>query len=162
MYKRILLASDQSRESLVALREGALIARIFKAKAHLLIINRDTPGLRMAEGMAMQRIDLQGGELLELGLSRLRKLGVAATGQIARGDPTELISQCVRSMNADLVVLGHRRRTFLDRWWSGASGGYVIDGVPCSLLIARDSITDAELESHFEKADDMGGDQATS
>ena len=149
MYKRLLLSCDPSRDSLVALREGALIAQIFKAKAHLLIIDRETPGLRIAEGMSMQRVPPQGQELLDIGLSRLSQLGVNATGELSRGEPAKLITRCVRAMKADLIVLGHRRQSFIDRWWSGPSGGYIIDGVSCSVLIARDTITDAEFERHL-------------
>ena len=152
MYKRLLLASDQTRESLVALREGALIAQLFGATAHLLIIDRETPGLRAAEGMTMQRLPTQGQDLLDLGLDRLRRLGVRATGELARGEPAQLITRCVRATKADLIVLGHRRRSFIDRWWSGPTGGYIIDGVPCSVLIARDTITDAEFDSHLRTA----------
>lgn len=152
MYKRLLLASDRTRESLVALREGALIAQLFGARAHLLIIDRETPGLRVAEGMSMQRLPTQGQELLDLGLGRLRQLGVSATGELARGEPAHLITRCVRAIKADLIVLGHRRQSFLDRWWSGSAGAYIIDGVPCSVLIARDTITDQEFERHLAAA----------
>lgn len=152
MYKRLLLASDRTRESLVALREGALIAQLFGASAHLLIIDRETTGVRVAEGMSLHRLPTQGQELLDMGLERLRRLGVAATGELVRGEPAQLITARVRTIRADLIVLGHRRQSFLDRWWSGASGGYIIDGVPCSVLIARDTITDAEFERHLQAA----------
>ena len=97
----------------------------------------------------MQRFPVQGQDLLDLGLTRLRQLGVSATGELSRGEPARLITRCVRATKADLIVLGHRRQSFLDRWWSGPSGGYIIDGVPCSVLIARDTITDAEFERHL-------------
>ena len=94
MYKRLLLSCDQTRESLVALREGALIAQIFEAKAHLLIIDRETPGVRVAEGMSMHRLPARGQELLDFGLDRLRQLGVSATGEVSRGEPARLITRC--------------------------------------------------------------------
>ncbi len=149
MYKKLLLASDGTRETLVALREGALIAQSFGASAHLLVIDHETPGTRIAEGYGMARIPTRGQELLDLGLGRLRQLGVAATGELLRGEPAQLITRCVRQRHIDLIVLGHRRRSFLDRWWSGANGAYIIDGVPCSVLIARDTITDEEFERHL-------------
>ena len=146
MYKRLLLASDGAIESMVALREGALIAQCFGASAHLLVIDPDAISSRLAEGCGGDRIQTRGGELLELGLSRLRRLGVKAAGELLRGEPAELITSRVRSLGIDLVVLGHRRQSFLDRWWSGRSGAYIIDGVACSVLVARDTITDEEFE----------------
>ena len=149
MYKRLLLACDGTRESLVALREGALIAQSFRATAHLLIIDPDTSDVRVAEGLGMQRLPLRGQGLLDLGLTRLERLGVKAAGEVLRGDPAHLITDRVRRLDIDLIVLGHRRQSFLDRWWSGASGVYIVDGVSCSVLIARDTITDEEFEQHL-------------
>lgn len=149
MYKRLLLASDGTRESSVALREGALIAQTFGATAHLLVIDRESPSVRVAESMSLQPCPMQGRELLDLGLTRLRRLGVRATGELARGEPAQLITQCVHRLGIDLIVLGHRRQSILDRWWSGPNGAYIVDGVACSLLVARDTITDEEFERHF-------------
>jgi nucleotide-binding universal stress UspA family protein len=160
MYQRIVLASDGARESLVALREGALIARAFGAKAHLLIIVRDDTGRRLADGHYAVSPSEDAPRLLEVGLDRLRRLGVPVTGEIAYGDPTQLIADCVRRFEADLVVLGHRRQSLLERWWSGPSGAYVADGVPCSLLIARDMITDAEFEAHLAPPNAGASDQS--
>jgi len=44
------------------------------------------------------------------------------------------------------VVVGHRRQTLLERWWSGASGAYLVDNVGCSVLVARNVISDEEIE----------------
>ena len=146
MYKRLLLASDGTQESLVALREGALIAQSFGASAHLLIIDPDTTMGLMAKGYDRLPLPAQGQALFDLSLARLKQLGVSATGELLRGEPTLLIIDRVRRLKIDLVVLGHRRQSFLDRWWSGASGGYIVDGITCSLLVARDTITDEEFK----------------
>ena len=152
MYKRLLLASDGSRESLVALREGALIAQCFGAEAHLLIIDPDQAIVSMAEGYSGFLLPARGHQLLDLGLSRLKQLGVPSTGELLRGDAKQLIVDRVRRLKIDLVVLGHRRQSFLDRWWSGASGGYIVDGITCSLLVARDTITDEEFKRRLAES----------
>lgn len=146
MYKRLLLASDGTQASLVALREGALIAQSLGAAAHLLIIDPETPTTRAAEGYFALQPAPRGGELLELGLSRLRRLGVEATGELLRGNSVDLITDCVRRLGIDLVVLGHRRQSFLNRWWSGPSGSYIIDNVSCSVLLAQDTVSDEGFE----------------
>jgi nucleotide-binding universal stress UspA family protein len=150
LYKRILLASDGARESLVALREGALIARSLGAAAFLLIVEADSPGVQMASGVhPVSRDATPLRELLALGLARLERLGVAADGDVRAGEPAAVIADVARAFGADLIVVGHRKRTALERWWSGASGGYIIDRVPCSVLIARDLITDDEFEAYL-------------
>jgi len=44
---------------------------------------------------------------------------------------------------------GHRRQSLLERWWSGATGAFLDDNVACSFLVAPDTITDEEFESHL-------------
>ena len=100
----------------------------------------------MAEGYDGLPLPAQGQALFDLGLERLKQLGVPATGELLRGEPTPLIIDRVRQLKIDLVVLGHRRQSFLNRWWSGGSGGYIVDGISCSLLVARATITDEEFE----------------
>jgi nucleotide-binding universal stress UspA family protein len=150
MYKRILLASDGARESLVALREGALIARVLGATAYLLIVDADSPGVQMASGVhPVTKDNAPLRELLALGLTRLERLGVEAKGDVRAGDPATIIAEVAKTFRADLIVVGHRRRTLLERWWSGESGAYLVDRVPCSVLVARDLISDAEFEAHL-------------
>lgn len=147
MYKRIVLASDGSRESLVALREGALIARTFNARVFLLIVNRETPSLRVADSVYLRPENDVARELLEFGIARLKRLGVTVSGEVVTGEPALEIGACARRFKADLVVVGHRRQSLLERWWSGASGAYLADAVKCSVLIARDIISDDEFEA---------------
>ena len=154
MYKRILLAADCSRQTLVALREGALIAQIFGAKAHLLIIDRAAAGWVTADGLSMVYQPSEGPDLLKLGLERLSRLGVAATGEIRYGDPAQMIATTAARMRSDLIIIGHRRQTFLERWWSASPGGYIVDNVQCSVMIARETISDAQFEAHFRAAPD--------
>jgi nucleotide-binding universal stress UspA family protein len=149
MYRRILLASDGSLESLVALREGALMAHALRAAAYLLIVRPEGTGVMMAEVFPVLHQDDPARELLARGLERLKRLGLAADGVIAAGEPTQVIAACARSFAADLVVVGHRRQSLLDRWWSGKAGAYIIDHVGCSVLVARDVISDDEFEAKF-------------
>jgi nucleotide-binding universal stress UspA family protein len=154
LYKRILLASDGSHEGLVALREGALIARTFAAQTHLLVIDRETPAQRMADGVYLcpnPRGDV-AQDLLQFGLKRLSRLGVQSSGEWVIGEPAAAIPACARTFRPDLIVLGHRRQTILDRWLSGSSGAYLVDGVPCSVLIARHVISDDKFETYLDHA----------
>lgn len=152
MYRRILLAADGSRESLIALREGALIAAAYNAQVYLLVIEREAPGVRVADGIYPLPITSEVSRLMEAGLSRLKRLGVAASGAAVSGDPAAAISKAARKFQADLIVVGHRRQSLLDRWWSGSSGAYLVDNVPCSVLVARDVISDEEFETHLAAA----------
>jgi nucleotide-binding universal stress UspA family protein len=39
-------------------------------------------------------------------------------------------------MDADLVVVGHRPRSALSRWWSSSEEASLLDRVSCSVLAA--------------------------
>jgi hypothetical protein len=51
------------------------------------------------------------------------------------------------------VVVGHRKRNLLERWWSGDAGGYISDHIGCSLLIARNAVSDEDFEARMKAAE---------
>jgi nucleotide-binding universal stress UspA family protein len=150
MYRRILLAYDGSVESRTALREGALIAKRLGADVSLLSVLTDTGALLSAEvamaGAAVQ-VEQKFQEILDEGVSRLRKLGFNPVAKLVRGQPAEEIGKFAREIKADLIVVGHRRQSAFDRWWSGPKGGYLMDYVDCSLLVARNIVSDSEIDT---------------
>ncbi|QUD89638.1 universal stress protein [Phenylobacterium montanum] len=146
MYERILLATDETRESLTALREGALLAHRFQSSVFLLVVITHSTGALMADSVYPAPRPTQGKSLLEAGLDRLHRLGLEASGAVVTGEPAVQIGAAATKFKADLIVVGHRRQSLLDRWWSGASGGYIVDQVGCSVLIARNCVSDEEFE----------------
>ncbi|WP_165191710.1 universal stress protein [Caulobacter soli] len=154
MYRKIILAFDGSQEARLALREGALLARRYDARVWLLCVLADNAALTMAQGVqpgAAEHLLAASGEMVDEGLAKLREFGLEASGHVVRGDPAPTISAFVREVGADLVVLGHRRRSFLERWWSGPSGAYIVDNTDCSLLVARRPISDAEFAAELAR-----------
>jgi nucleotide-binding universal stress UspA family protein len=159
MYRKIVLAFDGSHEARSALREGALLALRCEARVWLLCVLTDGAAVAMAEGIqpgAAEQILAASRQLVDEGVGKLKSVGLEASGHIARGDPAPTISNFVREVGADLVVLGHRRRSFLERWWNGKSGAYIVDNVECSLLVAQHPVSDedfaAEMALHAVKA----------
>jgi nucleotide-binding universal stress UspA family protein len=150
MYKRILLAYDGSREGAIALREGALIAKACGAQVFLLSVVPETGGVLMVEGA-------QGGvvpkmaeaykEQLQRGVERLKSFGFDPVARLVVGEPSPTIGAVAREVEADLVVVGHRKQNFLARWWSGSTGAYLSDHIPCSLLLCRNPISDEAFDA---------------
>ncbi len=125
MYKRILLAYDGSVEGRTALREGALLARQCGAEVFLLSVLVDTGTLLLPEmGLAGASFHMEEDlmEILNEGVARLRKLGFDPKAKLVRGQPPEEIGNFARQVGADLIVVGHRRQSAFDRWWSGPKG----------------------------------------
>jgi nucleotide-binding universal stress UspA family protein len=153
MYERVVLAYDGTREGRTALREGALLAKRFGAAVYLLCVVAETPGVRLGEsahaGAIAHTQDTYGG-LFEEAMARLAAFGFEAEGRVVQGEPAEAIAAYARQVGADLVVVGHRRQGLLERWWSGRSGAYLMDHLTCSLLIARNSVSDEAFTSGIE------------
>ena len=148
VYQRILLAYDGSIEGRTALREGALLARRYGAQVFVLSVIREAAGTKLGEGVggggvAQQRVEYE--RVLEEGMARLAALGFQASGKLVIGEPAREIAAYAEQVNADLVVVGHRRQSAIGRWWSGASGAYLSDHIRCSLLVCRNIIDDAQF-----------------
>jgi nucleotide-binding universal stress UspA family protein len=157
MYERVLLAYDGSREGLIALREGALLARRCDAKVFLLSVLplAATSATHMGDGVyagaAEQQIETYRA-LLTRGVDALTQLGFAPVSRLVIGEPAPQIGAFAKEIAADLVVLGHRKRSFLERWWSGGAGAFVTDHVTCSVLIGRRVVSDADFEAALQGA----------
>jgi nucleotide-binding universal stress UspA family protein len=148
MYKRILLAYDGSVEGRTALREGALLAKQCGAEVFLLSVLADSGMLLMSEvAFAGASVHMEDSfkEILDEGVARLRRLGFDPVAEMVRGQPAEEIGNFARKVGADLIVVGHRRQSAFDRWWSGPKGAYLMDYTDCSLLVARNAVSDETI-----------------
>lgn len=137
-YRNIVLAYDGSLEGRRALLEGAEIAKCFKARAHLLAVIKTNLGNAMAQGLAPaepgeQTVYYQG--TLNDGVKFLKSQGLEAEGHAVHGEPVEEIVKLAKEVAADLVVVGHRERGALARWWSTPTSMSLLDRLDCSLLI---------------------------
>ena len=75
--------------------------------------------------------------LVDEGLAQIRQAGITeAHGHIAFGQPVEQISRLAQQTQAGLIVVGHRHRGLLARWWQGSLSQRLIDQSRCSVLIA--------------------------
>jgi nucleotide-binding universal stress UspA family protein len=150
MYKRILLAYDGSVEGRTALREGALLAKQCGAQVFLLSVLTETGTLLLSEvtlAVATAQIEEDFQEILKEGVARLKKLGFDPVAELVRGQPAEQIGKFAKKVRADLIVVGHRRQSAFDRWWSGPKGAYLADYTDCSLLVARNAVSDQVIEA---------------
>lgn len=140
MYEKVLLAYDGSVEGRLALREGAKLARLCDAEVFLLAVINLSTGIVMAEGAVPGAVEHQQDaykKVLAEGVRRLEALGFSPTARLEFGDPANRIAAVTREIGANLVVVGHRHQTRLERWWHGSVGANLLAELDCSLLIAQ-------------------------
>jgi nucleotide-binding universal stress UspA family protein len=139
MFRRILLCYDGTVEGRRALRQGADVAIAMKAETYLLAICRALPDSWVPEGFTphlMTERQSRARALLDEGIDWLRTHGLAADGALVEGDAIGQIARTAKDIGADLIVVGHRPRGRLDRWWSDSEEQTLLEHVSCSVLAA--------------------------
>jgi nucleotide-binding universal stress UspA family protein len=139
-YSKILLCYDGTREGRKALRCGANLALDLKAETHLLSVVDMRTSIAQSAGLltdvACARFEEAAREILHEGVDWLTERGVTAHGHFAFGHPIDEIARLADELEVDLVVVGHRTRSGLSRWWMGSGNTQLLDRVSCSILVA--------------------------
>jgi len=139
MYRKILLCYDGTVEGRNALKDGADVALCMQAETHLLAILRELHPSLVPEGVSEALFRQQEEEAMRIlreGVNWLLEHGLKAQGHIAYGHPIAHIDAAARNINADLIVLGHRQRSRLARWWSDSEDATLLDRACCSILVS--------------------------
>ena len=142
MYRRILLAYNGSPEGRMVLQQGAELAALCQAEVCLLAVVGIPTGLTMAETIVTPEmtdaLEAPARQTLEDGARDMRNVGLSVQTRIEFGEPVERIGAVARDYGADLIVVGHRHRGALARWWGGSVGKSLLGQIPCDLLVAVD------------------------
>jgi nucleotide-binding universal stress UspA family protein len=139
VYRKVLLCYDGSREGRRALRQGADVVVCMKSDAHLLAICQSLVTSSIPEAVTPQLVsaeDSRAQSLLDEGVRWLRGRGVNAEGSLEYGSAVECIAATASRVGADLIVLGHKQRGPLARWWSASDEESLLERVNCSILVA--------------------------
>jgi len=141
MFNKILLCYDGTVEGRRALRQGADVAMAMKSHAYLLAICNNMLSTAVPEGITPELVRCEeetAQALLSEGVAWLREHGVPAEGQLVFGNPMVHIPEVARRIGADLIVMGHRYRGRLAKWWSEDEESTLLHKVSCSILVAMD------------------------
>jgi len=140
MYHRVLLCYDGTREGRKALRQGADVVIAMGSEAYLLAICSNLVTSAIPEGVnptLCEQEDARANALLEEGVEWLRERGVKARGSLEYGSAVDCIAATAERIRADLIVLGHKNRSRLARWWSDSDEQSLLERVSCSILVAE-------------------------
>ena len=139
MYAKVLLCYDGTAEGRRALRHGADVVICMKSEAYLLAIVQSLVATAIPEGVTpllAQSEDGRAQTLLDEGVQWLRERGVSAQGSLEYGGAVDCIAATAQRIGADLIVVGHRPRSRLARWWSASDEESLLERVRCSILVA--------------------------
>lgn len=135
--RRVLLATDLSSASEKAAEEALELARALRAE--LLVVSVIDPTTR-GPGPHVARMD-QRRAAREVAAQALvvrgRRAGVAVEFLVWEGEPGPAIIEAAEAEKADLLVVGTRGRSRVERMVLGSVSDHVVRHAPCPVLIVR-------------------------
>ena len=141
---KILLAVDGSPDSQKAVSE--LVARPWPPKSTVLVITAvpryQPPMLELAstgETPAELWADQEkvAANLTKAVADSLASTELSVETLVRRGDPRQVIVDEAKQWNADLIVIGARGHSALERWLIGSVAQNVVAHGPCSVEVVR-------------------------
>lgn len=136
--KRILAAYDGSEYADKAFALVLDLATRYGAEVDVLAVARPPEfGDDVETEAVVENSKKHYHELLKPLHARAAAAGVTPRFHVVVGHPAEQIVRHADEWKADLIVVGHRGRTFFERWLVGSVAKYVINHAPCAVLVAR-------------------------
>jgi nucleotide-binding universal stress UspA family protein len=77
----------------------------------------------------------QAAQLLEQALGALRERGIDAVASHPAGEPAQVLCAYARQHDCDLIVIGHRHLSGMERLFERSVGQWTIDHAPCPVLV---------------------------
>lgn len=134
--KRILIGFDGSDAAETALAFAGDLAEHYHAELHVITVTQLPEIADDIETEALvERSESIAQDLLGLAAAHFPDLKVATVSQI--GHPAEHILRYAEQNDIDHIVLGHRGRSFFDRWLLGSVSRRVVAYAGCTVTITR-------------------------
>jgi len=149
MYSRILVATDGSETSELAIEQAARLAKDQRACLRIVhVIEQSRLAFAAAGPVALdlegilEALRTSGQQALERGRAAARRLDVEAEAAIVGGDAVDdrvaiVLAEEARRWNADLIVLGTHGRRGLNHLLMGSVAEAVARVAPAHVLLVR-------------------------
>jgi nucleotide-binding universal stress UspA family protein len=138
MFKKILIAYDGSPFAKRAFEVGLETARLHKAEVAVLSIVQIPEPAMIYESSALldEAQENYAKDFTNLNVAA-KSAGVALHTSIVVGHVADQIVQHATNETADLIVMGHRGKSLIERWLLGSVSKRVVSYAHCSVLIVR-------------------------
>jgi len=120
-FSRMLLVYDDTAESQAALHRCSQLSLALCAQVDVVSIVDSVTASATCAGMlsdlACSSMEAHARHAIDTAVGHLSNLGVTAYGFVKYGRPVDVIPLHAAAFHADIVVVGHRVRKGLERWW---------------------------------------------
>jgi nucleotide-binding universal stress UspA family protein len=137
----IVVGTDGSRAADAAVGRAAELARGSGAPLHVVTAYPDVPSYRERIAGTAKRDSIELRDVAETVLARtvgkLTDGGITVETHAREGDPAEAILEVAQEQKADLIVVGDRGLTGIERFLLGSVSSKLSHHAPCSVMIVR-------------------------
>ncbi len=138
MFTKILVAHDGSPTADKAFRAALELAAKFGAELHAVSV------VRLPEFGE----DIETASMIDAGREHYNKLGqrlrdegggrgIPVHFRVLVGHPAEQVVAEAQKLQAELIVLGHRGKSLIERWLTGSTTKQVMGYAHCAVLVVR-------------------------
>ncbi|GAB6038769.1 universal stress protein [Fundidesulfovibrio butyratiphilus] len=142
MIRTILAAVDCSQQQRTVLEHTAWLAIQLDARVHVVSVARPDSGWTAALsgqfGAVSQVVEIEVRSALDQACSTLSEKGIPCSTHSAVGSVAQEIARLAEELQVDLVVIGHRELSWLDKLVDSSVGQDLIACAPCNVLVVRD------------------------
>jgi len=139
MINTLLVAIDATPQHAQVLREAAELATQCHARLHVIAVNDPVSrnGLVMFEpvGDYLDDIAREAHEVLAEAPAVLAQYGLECVTHSAHGKAAEEIALLAQRLEVDLILIGHRHLSWLDRLFTHSIGGDLLSKAPCNVMV---------------------------
>ena len=135
---KILVALDNSDPAIKALDKALGMAKKEKAELILMTVYADFPEDEGCLKQASESLKQMAEKTIAMGKSDAEKAGITVKTVIEAGySAAENIVKYAGKNNIDMIVMGHKSKTGMERLLIGSVAGKVATYAPCSVLVVR-------------------------
>lgn len=141
--RNILIPTDFSKTSLLALEQAAFMARLCKADLHLLhvveisdtVYNIYNPAILINDVGAVEKLALK--QLMELAATIKKKYAIGVKPICKDGYTTSVIIDTVNERNIDIVVMGTHGASGFNEFFMGSNAHKTVTICPCPVITVQ-------------------------
>ena len=151
MYDDILVPTDGSEPATRAVEQGLAIADRFDATLHVLFVadvDERTPW-DLSESRAAESVREHGRELTA-GVAEQAPASLEVVSVVEEGDPRTEILAYADDNAIDVIVMGTRGLSGIDRFLLGSVAEHVMRNADCSVLVTRAEEGERPIETAAE------------
>ncbi len=141
-HEKILVATDGSDESHLAIEKGVHLAQLEDADLHLVHVGLLSEWVHPDTLSAQQyeRLEQKAQDLLDEEAAYVEDAGGTVTdAHLRMGEADSEIIELSEELDADLIVLGTRGRDALERVVLGSDSANVVQYAPCTVMVVRNA-----------------------